>query len=186
MTEYSPGQQIVLERNPDWNKDGRPYVDKYTLQFGLEPTVGVLRVQKNEADTLGEIFPPAKYLEVSQDPSLKDRFVTSGQLNTNYMTMNFNIKPLDDLRVRRAINMAVNKQRLVQVLNNRGTVTGQVLPPAMAGYDPNYQGYPYVRRRPRRCWPKPVSATASRPSSTSRASIPGRAWRSRSSRISPP
>ncbi len=143
MTEYSPGQQIVLERNPDWNKDGRPYIDKYTLQFGLEPTVGVLRVQKNEADTLGEIFPPAKYLEVSQDASLKDRFVTSGQLNTNYMTMNFNIKPFDDLRVRRAINMAVNKQRLVQVLNNRGTVTGQVLPPAMAGYDPNYQGYPY-------------------------------------------
>ncbi|MBL9033652.1 MAG: ABC transporter substrate-binding protein [Rhodospirillaceae bacterium] len=143
MTEYSPGQQIVLERNPDWNRDGRPYIDKYILQFGVEPTVGVLRVQKNEADILGEIFPPAKYLEVSQDASLKDRFVTAGQLNTNYMTMNFNIKPFDDLRVRQAVNMAVNKQRLVQVLNNRGTVTGQVLPPAMAGFDPQYQGYPY-------------------------------------------
>ncbi len=143
MTAYNPGQQIVLERNPDWNKDGRPYVDKITLQFGLEPTVSVLRVQKNEADMLGEIFPPAKYIEVSQDPTLKDRFVTAGQLNTNYMTMNFNIKPFDDVRVRRAVNMAINKQRLVQVLNNRGTVTGQVLPPAMAGFDPKYQGYPY-------------------------------------------
>ena len=144
MTEYSPGQRIVLERNPDWNKeDGRPYVDKFTLQFGLEPVTAVLRIEKNEADILGEIFPPGKYAEVSQNPALKDRFVTAGQLNTNYMTMNFNIKPFDDVRVRRAINMAINKQRLVQVLNNRGTVTGQVLPPAMGGFDPKYQGYPY-------------------------------------------
>ena len=143
MAEYTPGQQIVLERNPDWDKSGRPYVDKFILQFGVEPTVGVLRVQKGEADILGEIFPPAKFLEVSQDASLKDRFVTASQLNTNYMTMNFNIKPFDDVRVRRAVNMAINKQRLVQVLNNRGTVTGQVLPPAMGGFDPKYQGYPY-------------------------------------------
>ena len=102
----------------------------------------MLRIEKNEADILGEIFPPAKYAEVSQNPALKDRFVTAGQLNTNYMTMNFNIKPFDDIRVRRAVNMAINKQRLVQVLNNRGTVTGQVLPPAMGGFDPKYQGYP--------------------------------------------
>jgi peptide/nickel transport system substrate-binding protein len=57
--------------------------------------------------------------------------------------MNFNIKPFDDVRVRKAVSMAINKQRLVQVLNNRGTVTGQVLPPAMAGFDPKYQGHPY-------------------------------------------
>jgi len=143
VTDYTPGQHIILERNPDWNKDGRPYVDKFILQFGLDPTVAVLKIQKNEADMLGEIFPPAKYAEVSKDPALKDRFVTAGQLNTNYMTMNFNIKPFDDVRVRRAVNMAINKQRLVQVLNNRGTVTGQVLPPAMGGFDPKYQGYPY-------------------------------------------
>jgi ABC-type transport system substrate-binding protein len=143
VADYTSGQHIILERNPDWNKDGRPYIDKITLQFGLDPTVGVLKVQKNEADILGEIFPPAKYAEVSQDASLKDRFVTASQLNTNYMTMNYNIKPFDDVRVRRAINMAVNKQRLVQVMNNRGTVTGQVLPPAMGGFDPKYQGYPY-------------------------------------------
>ena len=143
VTEYTPGQHIILERNPDWNKDGRPYIDKITLQFGLDPTVAVLKIQKNEADILGEIFPPAKYTEVSQDASLKDRFVTASQLNTNYMSMNFNIKPFDDVRVRRAVNMAINKQRLVQVLNNRGTVTGQVLPPAMGGFDPKYQGYPY-------------------------------------------
>jgi ABC-type transport system substrate-binding protein len=103
----------------------------------------VLKIQKNEADMLGEIFPPAKYAEVSKDPALKDRFVTARQLDTNYMTLNFNIKPFDDVRVRRAVNMAVNKQRLVQVLNNRGTVTGQILPPAMAGFDPQYKGYPY-------------------------------------------
>ncbi len=124
MAEYNSGQQIVLERNPDWDKGGRPYVDKFTCSSASSRRCGVLRVQKGEADILGEIFPPAKFLEVSQDAALKDRFVTASQLNTNYMTMNFNIKPFDDVRVRRAVNMAINKQRLVQVLNNRGTVDG--------------------------------------------------------------
>jgi ABC-type transport system substrate-binding protein len=143
VTEYTTGQRVVMERNAEWHFGDRPYIDKITLQFGLEPVTAVLRIEKGEADILGEIFPPAKFAEVSQNPAYKDRFVTAGQLNTNYMTMNFNVKPFDDVRVRQAINMAVNKQRLVQVLNNRGTVTAQILPAAMGGFDPNYKGYPY-------------------------------------------
>ena len=144
MTAYNPGQQIVLERNPDWNKDGRPYVDKFTLQFGAGAGDGCAAHREERGRHPGRDL-PARQIRSRCRRTRRSRTASSRpeQLNTNYMTMNFNIKPFDDVRVRRAVNMAINKQRLVQVLNNRGTVTGQVLPPAMGGFDPKYQGYPY-------------------------------------------
>ena len=41
------------------------------------------------------------------------------------------------------INMAINKERIVRVINGRATPANQPLPPAMPGYDESYEGYPY-------------------------------------------
>ncbi|MDY0885699.1 ABC transporter substrate-binding protein [Dongia soli] len=143
MKEWVKGQHIVLERTPYPNHPGRPHADQITVQFGLEPVVQVLKVQNNEADLTGDIFPPAKFIEVTKNAALKDRFYEAKQLNLNYMTMNAHVKPFDNVKVRQAVSYAINKDRLVKILNNRGTVTDQVLPPAMAGYDANFKGYGY-------------------------------------------
>ena len=50
---------------------------------------------------------------------------------------------MDDVRVRKAINMAINKDRIVRIINGRATPASQVLPPLMPGYDKAYKGYPY-------------------------------------------
>lgn len=143
LGEYTPGQRIVLNRFKDnFNKE-EGFADKITIQFGIEPVVQVLKVQNNEADITGDIFPPAKFLEVSKDEKLKDRFITAEQLNTNYMSLNVNIKPFDKVEVRQAVNMAIDKERLAKILNDRATPATQVLPPAMGGYDTAYKGYPH-------------------------------------------
>lgn len=141
LAEYTPGQRIVLDRFADNFNKSEGFADKITIQFGIEPVVQVLKVQNNEADITGDIFPPAKFLEVSKDEKLKDRFITADQLNTNYLAMNLNLKPFDKVEVRQAVNMAIDKERLAKILNDRATPANQVLPPAMGGYDPNYQGY---------------------------------------------
>lgn len=143
LGEYTPGQRIVLNRFKDNFNKAEGFADKITIQFGIEPVVQVLKVQNNEADITGDIFPPAKFLEVSQDESLKDRFITADQLNTNYLAMNINLKPFDKVEVRQAVNMAIDKERLAKILNDRATPATQVLPPAMGGYDPDYKGYPH-------------------------------------------
>ena len=51
--------------------------------------------------------------------------------------------PFDNKEVRQAVNMAINKDRIVQIVNGRAVVANQPLPPAMPGYDPNYEGYAY-------------------------------------------
>ena len=64
-------------------------------------------------------------------------------MNTDYITMNVKVKPFDNLKVRQAVNMAINKDRIIQIINGRAKVANQVLPPSLPGYDTAHQGYPY-------------------------------------------
>ena len=51
--------------------------------------------------------------------------------------------PFDNVKVRQAVNMAINKDRIVQLINNRAVPANQPLPPSMPGYDKDYKGYAY-------------------------------------------
>src|SRR6185437_1376833 len=88
-------------------------------------------------------IPPARFLEVKNDPANKGLIVQGSQLETGYVTMNVKIKPFDNVKVRQAVNMAINKERIVKIINNRAVPATQPLPPSMPGYDKNYKGYPY-------------------------------------------
>jgi oligopeptide transport system substrate-binding protein len=143
MAEWTLGQRLVFERNPDhWHK-GLPYLDKITFEIGQEPIVALLRLQKGEVDIPGDGIPPAKFQEVMADPEQKARVVVGGQLHTGYVTMNTTMAPFDNVKVRQAVNMALNKDRIVQLINNRAVPANQPLPPSMPGYDKDYKGYAY-------------------------------------------
>ena len=143
LTEWTLGQRLVFERNPDyWNK-GLPYLDKMTFEIGQEPIVALLRVQQGEVDISGDPIPPAKFQEVMSDPAQKKHVVEGGQLHTGYITMNTTKPPFDNVKVRQAVNMAINKDRIVQLINNRAVPANQPLPPSMPAYDKNYKGYAY-------------------------------------------
>ncbi|HVI89540.1 MAG TPA: ABC transporter substrate-binding protein [Dongiaceae bacterium] len=143
LAEWTSGQKIVFERNKDYYKAGLPYLDKITFELGQDPVVALTRMQKGEIDIPGDGIPPAKFVEVTHDASLKDQIIAADQLQTGYVTMNVNIKPFDNVLVRQAVNMAINKARIVKLINGRGTVANQPLPPAMPGYEKDYQGYKY-------------------------------------------
>jgi ABC-type transport system substrate-binding protein len=143
VAEWTSGQSIVLERNADYFKQGLPKLDKITFQIGQEPVVNLLRLQKGEIDIPGDGVPPAKFTEVMNDPKWKENIIIAEQLQTGYVTMNVNIKPFDNVAVRQAVNMAINKDRIVQIINNRAVPANQPLPPAMPGYDKGFKGYTY-------------------------------------------
>ena len=143
LGEWTLGQRVVFEKNPDYWHKGLPYLDKITFEIGQEPIVALLRLQKGEIDVPGDGIPPAKFQEVMNDPAQKARVVEGGQLHTGYVTMNVNVPPFDNVKVRQAVNMAINKERIVQLINNRAVPANQPLPPSMPGYAKDYKGYPY-------------------------------------------
>lgn len=143
VADWKPGQQIVLVRNPDYFQTGLPHLDEVHINVGIEPITAFLQFQQGEVDALGDGIPTAKFNEVMQDPSMKDQIITGPRLRTTFIAIKTNKKPLDDKRVRQAINYAINKARVVQLISGRAAVANQILPPLMAGYDPDYQGYAY-------------------------------------------
>ncbi len=143
MQEWTLGQSLIFERNTDYWRKGEPYLDQITYEFGQEPIVALLRLQNGEIDIPGDGIPPAKFTEVMGDAAQKARVVTGDVLHTGYITMNVTAAPFDKVEVRRAVNMAINKTRVVQVVNNRAVPANQPLPPAMPGYTKDYAGYPF-------------------------------------------
>ena len=143
FVEWVPGQRIVLERNKDYFRSGVPYLDKLTFEFGQDPTVAVLRLKNGEVDIVGDGIPPAQFTEIMADPANKDLIAVGDQLHTGYVTMNVTQPPFDNLKVRQAVNMAINKDRIVRLINNRGVPAVQALPPAMPGYNQDNKGYAY-------------------------------------------
>ncbi|MEK6204527.1 MAG: ABC transporter substrate-binding protein [Amylibacter sp.] len=143
LGEWTLGQRLVFEKNQDYWRAGVPYLDSVVFEVGQEPIVALLRLQNGEVDVPGDGIPPAKFREVMSDPAQAERVVEGGQLHTGYITLNVNTPPMDDVRVRKAINMAINKARIVQIINGRAVPATQPLPPSMPGYTDGYVGYAF-------------------------------------------
>jgi ABC-type transport system substrate-binding protein len=143
LGEWTIGQRLVFEKNADYWRAGLPYLDTVTFEVGQEPIVALLRLQNGEVDVPGDGIPPAKFTEVMADPEQAARVVEGGQLQTGYITLNVTIPPLDNVDVRKAINMAINKDRITQIINGRAVPATQPLPPSMPGYTDGYAGYAY-------------------------------------------
>lgn len=143
LAEWTIGQRLVFAKNPSYWRAGLPYLDSVTFEVGQEPIVALLRLQNGEVDIPGDGIPPAKFQEVMADPAQAAQVVVGGQLHTGYITLNVTIPPLDNLEVRKAINMAINKDRIIQIINGRAVPANQPLPPSMPGYTADYKGYEY-------------------------------------------
>ncbi|MBY3444166.1 ABC transporter substrate-binding protein [Rhizobium laguerreae] len=143
LKDWTIGQQLVFERNKDYFVKGVPYIDSFKVEVGQEPLVALLRLQKGEVDIAGDGIPPAKFLEIKNSADGAQMIVDGEQLHTGYITLNTKVKPFDNVKVRQALNMAINKDRITRILNGRAKPANQPLPPLMPGYDKSFTGYAY-------------------------------------------
>jgi peptide/nickel transport system substrate-binding protein len=98
--------------------------------MGQDPSVALLRLEKGEVDIAGDGVPPAQFLSFKNNPAYKGLMVTGDQLQTGYVTMKTTLPPFDNLKVRQAVNMAVNKDRIVRIINDaRRRPTSHCHPP---------------------------------------------------------
>jgi len=141
--EWQPGQYLVFQRNPNYFYEGLPYLDQVRIEVGVEPDVALLRLEKGEIQLMGDPPPGADWARISSDPAWQNRIERQPQVSTVYIAINVTGPPFDNVKVRQALNHAIDKDRIIQLLNGRGTVANQILPPLMPGYDPTYTGYDF-------------------------------------------
>ena len=143
FTSWALGQKLTIDRNPDYYREGLPKLDQINFEVGVDPAVALQRLKSGDVDILGDSIPAANYIAEKENPDNAELIIEGGQLQTGYVTLNVNIKPLNNVKVRQAINHAVDKDRIIQILNGRAEAANQPLPPSMPGYDSNYTGFEY-------------------------------------------
>jgi len=152
FNSWDAGKEIVLTANDTYNL-GRPYLD--TLYFQIYPNIEWEKVFADfERGFLDQsIIPSNKYDLITAETQYQKRYnlVSKPTLNLVYIGMNCRQKPLDDVRVRKALTMAVDIKTIVANITKRGSIPAKgILPPGIAGYDPEFQGYGYNAVRARK------------------------------------
>ncbi|MGQ0671184.1 MAG: ABC transporter substrate-binding protein [Actinomycetota bacterium] len=126
---YVPGRSIELVRNPSWDPatdDLRPaYVDGFSITIGGDSTDLYNKVDAGELDIVVDSGPPPELLQkYSTDPTLQDRLHTNPSDAVRYLSFNLGVPPFDDVHVRKAVNLAVDKAGLRQLRG--GPLTGEI------------------------------------------------------------
>jgi len=141
LKEWRSGERIVLVRNPHYFDPSWPRLDAIVQLIGVDLDLEWLKFETGELDV--SAIPPAEFLRVMKTPKLKALAEHIVTLSTDYLGMNCQMKPFDDVRVRRAFNLAIRKDKASAILNGRAVPAVGILPPGLPGYDPNIDGYPY-------------------------------------------
>lgn len=141
FVEWVRGKHITLAANPDYF-EGRPSIDRleYLIFTGeaLDEMFGEF-----ERGNLEDSGIPAK-----ERPKLlngrKYQFVRRPILGISFLGINTTKKPLDDRRVRQALNYAIDRRSIMHEIYQDQYLPGVgILPPGTYGYDPKLLGYPY-------------------------------------------
>jgi len=147
LREWRRGERIVLARNPRYRRPELPYLDGVVEQLGVNDELAWLMFESGELDVAG--IPPPDFPTVKRDPARADQLLHATTLWTAYVGLNCGLEPLNDRRVRQALNYAVNKDDVVTLLNGRGIPARGIVPPNMPGYRSDVAGYAFDPARAR-------------------------------------
>jgi peptide/nickel transport system substrate-binding protein len=148
ISGFNPNQQLILVRNPDWDKatdEWRPsYIDRleWTLNTNAEDIFNRIKNGTIEAESAG--IPPEVAREYTQNEDLQDLLKVESGDRTWYLTMNLTQPPFDDIHVRKAVNWIMDKEGLRRAWggSSAGEIAHHIVPDTMFNNDlEDYQPY---------------------------------------------
>ena len=138
IESYKPNKQVIVVRNPHFDARlfdgnvpaGNP--DRVTIDILDDPALALSRTLDGQYD-YDALQPPA-----DQVASLFCNHTAPTEIytppNTYYYFMNTRVAPFDNLKVRQAVNYAIDRKKLVGIYRNLATPTENVLPPGYPQY----------------------------------------------------
>jgi peptide/nickel transport system substrate-binding protein len=127
FVEYVPNTRIVLEKNPNYWEPGLPYLDGIEMTIAADDTSRTAAVVSGTVDFI-EYAPLRDVDTLQQDASL----TLAGDSNTNirFIGLNLSKAPFDDLKVRQAIALVVDREAMLgPAVFGHGTPTEVLFPP---------------------------------------------------------
>lgn len=141
LQEWKIGERVVLVPNERYHGNPKPSVKRVT--FNLAGGSSLTQYENNEIDLAGVGVNDIERIR-DKGEKLNKEFVEKPDLAIFYLAFNTKQPPFDDVKVRQAFGMAIDKQRIVSVvLRNIVPAATGILPPGMPGYSKDTKGLPY-------------------------------------------
>jgi dipeptide transport system substrate-binding protein len=120
---------------------GKAKIDDLVYSITPDASVRWAKLQKGECHVMP--YPnPADLEAIKKDPNVQ--ILEQPGLNVGYLAYNTTKKPFDDVRVRKAINMAINKKAILDgVYLGTGIAAKNPIPPTMWSYNDSVKDDPY-------------------------------------------
>jgi peptide/nickel transport system substrate-binding protein len=161
FASYNPNKQLVMKRNPyfkQWSKLAQPegYPDEITQSFGLTTEAQITAIENGQADWTLEAPPADRLGEIGT------KYADQVHVNTLtafwYVPMNTNLPPFNNVKARRAVNYAIDRNAAVKIFGGPrlATPSCQVLPPGF----PGHRDYCPYTKNPGTKWSAPDLAKA--------------------------
>ncbi|MGI6554691.1 MAG: ABC transporter substrate-binding protein [Bacillota bacterium] len=140
FVSWDPGVEIILEANEEyWN--GAPAVKKLVFRPIVEDQTRLTELEAGNIDFMVGILPD-DLQRVKDNDQLQ--VIEQPGMHTWYLVMNNQKPPFNDVRVRQAINYAIDKQGIVDnILQGTGVLAKNMLPPVIWSYTEDLHDYSY-------------------------------------------
>ena len=129
LESYDLGaREAIFVRNPHYFWKGLPYLDQVIFRWQLEPQLQIEQLQRGDIDMIGDGISSSLVAQVNSNPALQP-FVEPVVLQANrWVALNLRRPPLDDARVRQALNYATDREQLSRITYGEATPWGGPLP----------------------------------------------------------
>jgi peptide/nickel transport system substrate-binding protein len=149
LTEVETGRGWSYARNPYWAKDNSQisevpggHVDKIEIKVVHNDSTQVNEIERNKTNWMQTPISADLYNKV-KDKYEGTQFRVERPINIYIFWMNTEKAPFDDLKVREAVNYAVNTAALEKIYAGSLVALHQILPEGMPGHEPPFDLYPY-------------------------------------------
>jgi len=144
LAEWKHSQHLILKVREDYF-DGRPKLSGIYYRIIPEDLTAVMEFETGHLDVL--LIPSSEYQRYTTDPVWRDMVYGRPGLNTYYLGLNCTRPPFSDIRLRKAVNFAIDRQHILNtVFEKRGVPATGPIPPGLwknRTWSRALQGYGY-------------------------------------------
>lgn len=148
LTEWKRGMRLRFRRREGYRVKGQPHLDGIDVMVGGDSLIHQMMFERGELD-LKDGIPVPDFVRIMNAPKWSKYVAAAPGARTVYLSLNCEMQPFTDVRVRRAMNHGINKERVLKILQGRAVPARGVLPPLMPGHNPKLKGYPYAPEKAR-------------------------------------
>jgi len=135
ITSYKPNRGFTVVRNPQFKAlpdvpKGNP--DKLVANIITDPAAALTSILTGKSDYDMIILPTDRLNEV--ETKYKDQLELYTPANTYYIAMNNRVAPFNNIKVRKAVNFAIDRNAMVQLFGGLGKPTENIMPPTYPSY----------------------------------------------------